>query len=168
MQSLCPEYIQIADAVNAIRSSGATRQEASHFVCRKLLYEMGETPTTRVVREITGWGSHSDVQQDVKSFMRALRAQGPAPFPETKLPNSVQASFLEGILEIYAHARTEASKAFDSARQAFDEERTGFMEREQQLKLKIATLEEHSQAITERLNGLLSHLAVVARANETP
>ena len=163
-----PRYSQIAHAVAAIRASGATRQEASHFACRKLLDELGEMPTTRVVRDITGWGSHSDVQQDVKSFMRTLRSHGPAPFPEAKLPTNVQAAFREGILELYAHARAEAARAFEDAREAFDIERRGFAERERELKLRIAALEEDNQVITERLDGLLSLLVLTTKSDELP
>jgi chromosome segregation ATPase len=142
MATRSPEYTRLANEVSDMRANGVRRHDASLYVCRKLMFEMGESPNAKLVREITQWGSVPDVANDVRGFFQSLKNPGGAPFAHTGLPVSLQTAYAQSLAELWAAARSEADAKFETSRAQFDEDRNAWKALERDLAGKIEAMED--------------------------
>ncbi|WP_321820828.1 MULTISPECIES: DNA-binding protein [unclassified Burkholderia] len=144
--NLRPEYADLSVEVQERRAAGAKRKDASLYVCRKLLFDLGVAPTAALVREITGWGSNSDVTADVQAFFQGLTNPGGAPFPASGLPVDLQEAFGQCLVQLHHHALGKAAEAFEDDRLGFEQARLEGETREHALREDLRISESQRDA----------------------
>lgn len=144
-----PDFEALRQTVRTMRAQGARRQEASEYVCRKLLYELAETPNAKLVREITDWGSISDIQDDVRAFLASLKTSVEAVLPESGLPAPLLKIFSAGLAEMYAHTKGAVEAEYETRRQALEAERTAWLEREAAMTASLREANDREESLRE-------------------
>jgi hypothetical protein len=157
--SLSQLMVEAGSVVRQMRARGGRRQEASLFVCRKLLYEAGEIPNARLVREISGWGSISDVQEDVRVFVKSLRTSLSAILPESGLPEELQATFARGLAELYAQACRAADARLRDAHDALSAEKSAWVSTEADLRAALTSAAQRQESLDEVLRTQSARIA---------
>jgi hypothetical protein len=63
----------VREEIDALRQLGAKRQALSLHACKRLFFDLGQRPSSVLVRELTGVGSASDIPKDIDLFWTQLR-----------------------------------------------------------------------------------------------
>ncbi|RDK02080.1 DNA-binding protein [Paraburkholderia lacunae] len=108
--NLDEERRAIRDELEAMRVSGARRQELSLHACKRLFFDLGIRPSMAAVRDLTQTGSASDIPKDIDSFWERIRNVSRVKVGAGAIPKALEdrAGELLGALfeEAIAHARS--------------------------------------------------------------
>jgi hypothetical protein len=126
--NLDEERQAIRQELEALRASGARRQELSLHACKRLFFDLGIRPSMAAVRDLTQTGSASDIPKDIDSFWERIRMASKVRVGTGAIPKTLEdragellgALFEEAIAhahETLANERREAEVAIDAAEQ---------------------------------------------------
>ncbi|TES65643.1 DNA-binding protein [Burkholderia cepacia] len=147
----------LIEKYQAMRDGGSNRAELSRQACADL-FAMGEMPTAKLVRDLTGIGSLSDITRDIQEFWQGVRTQMhrrmKADLPESvldlagKLATDMFDHALVRAEERFEHDRATWSARIAQAETALDVERTA-----------LATSAEVKAALSNELQTTRSDLS---------
>ena len=80
----------IRDELDALRASGARRQDLSLHACKRLFFDLGIRPSAANVRDLTQTGSASDIPKDIDHFWERIRAASKVKLEGAAIPKSVE------------------------------------------------------------------------------
>ncbi|MFM0629546.1 DNA-binding protein [Paraburkholderia xenovorans] len=108
--NLDQERQSIRNELEALRRTGARRQELSLHACKRLFFDLGIRPSMATVRDLTQTGSASDIPKDIDHFWERIRSVSRVKIGAGAIPKALEdrAGELLGVLfeEAVAHART--------------------------------------------------------------
>ncbi|AXE95337.1 DNA-binding protein [Paraburkholderia terricola] len=108
--NLDEEKQAIRNELEAMRNTGARRQELSLHACKRLFFDLGIRPSMAAVRDLTQTGSASDIPKDIDHFWERLRNVSRVRVGAGAIPKALEdrAGELLGTLfeEAVVHART--------------------------------------------------------------
>ncbi len=80
----------IREELDALRVSGARRQDLSLHACKRLFFDLGIRPSTANVRELTQTGSASDIPKDIDHFWERIRSASKVRLEGAALPKPLE------------------------------------------------------------------------------
>ncbi|MDR5738990.1 MULTISPECIES: DNA-binding protein [unclassified Caballeronia] len=106
--------------LDAMRSTGARRQDLSHHACKRLFFDLGVRPSVTTVRDLTQTGSASDIPRDIESFWEMVRSTLRVRVEAGAIPEPLQQRAGELLAELFAEARRHADTALAADRAKVD------------------------------------------------
>jgi myosin heavy subunit len=159
----------IREELDAMRTTGARRQELSLHACKRLFFDLGIRPSMTAVRDLTQTGSASDIPKDIDHFWERIRNVSRVKVGAGAIPQALEerAGELLGALfeEALAQARTtlEAEREETRAQIAAAEQRARDAEiRRDASEDAIKRSEQRAEAAWERIRALEAELASIA------
>ncbi|SAK98067.1 DNA-binding protein [Caballeronia ptereochthonis] len=99
--------------IEAMRATGARRQDLSQHACKRLFFDLGIRPSVTTVRELTQTGSASDIPKDIEAFWAGLRSALRVRVDSGAIPESLHERAGELLAALYDEARQHARAALD-------------------------------------------------------
>ncbi|MFM0321988.1 DNA-binding protein [Caballeronia glebae] len=106
--------------IEAMRATGARRQDLSQHACKRLFFDLGIRPSVTTVRELTQTGSASDIPKDIEAFWTSLRSTLRVRIDAGAMPDSLQERAGELLAALYDEAQTVARSALTEERTRLD------------------------------------------------
>lgn len=145
---------EIQEMVARMRAENHRRQDASIAICELLLYRFHVIPMPTLVSDLGGWGSRTDVGEDVRVFwtrnsrMQAIALDGAAlPDALTAQVSSVMQSL---IVELTESARRGARDELAIDRERLKREHQEIISRAEQ---QVAVVNERAGHLQQRLDA---------------
>jgi hypothetical protein len=114
--SLDQEKQAIRDELEALRSSGARRQDLSLHACKRLFFDLGIRPSMAAVRDLTQTGSASDIPKDIDQFWERIRTVSRVKVGAGAIPKALEDRAGELLGALFEEALNEARSALDDER----------------------------------------------------
>ncbi len=112
----------IRDELDAMRATGARRQDLSLHACKRLFFDLGIRPSAATVRDLTQTGSASDIPKDIDFFWERIRGASKVRIEGSALPKALESRAGELLGALYEEAVKEAHTALANERRLADEE----------------------------------------------
>ncbi|WP_250440842.1 DNA-binding protein [Caballeronia sp. AZ1_KS37] len=106
--------------IEAMRATGARRQDLSQHACKRLFFDLGVRPSVTTVRELTQTGSASDIPKDIEAFWASLRSTLRVRIDAGAMPESLQERAGELLAALYDEAQTAARAALNEEKARLD------------------------------------------------
>lgn len=114
--NLDEERQAIRQELEALRESGARRQELSLHACKRLFFDLGIRPSMAAVRDLTQTGSASDIPKDIDSFWERIRTASRVRVGAGNIPKILEDRAGELLGALFEEAISHARANFDSER----------------------------------------------------
>ncbi len=160
-------FYVIRQEIDALRASGAKRQELSLHACQRLFFDHGFRPSVSNVRELTRTGSASDIPKDINRFWEQIRTVARVKLKGTVLPQSLEKKASMLLSTLYEEALQHAQATFDNERHQLKTTVIQIKQtcvdihlRQQILEKKLAQHKALSKRIQQQLIEIETQLAV--------
>lgn len=160
----------IRDELDALRASGARRQDLSLHACKRLFFDLGIRPSAANVRDLTQTGSASDIPKDIDHFWERIRAASKVKLEGAAIPKSVEEKAAGLLSALYEEALKAARDSLSVDR---DQVHADVAHAAQQLRdatIRQETLESaltRSEARNTQLQARVTELEVQIAAQTT-
>jgi len=160
----------IRDELDALRASGARRQDLSLHACKRLFFDLGIRPSAANVRDLTQTGSASDIPKDIDHFWERIRAASKVKLEGAVIPKSVEEKAAGLLSALYEEALKAARDSLSVDR---DQVHADVAHAAQQLRdatIRQETLESaltRSEARNTQLQARVTELEVQLAAQTT-
>ncbi|CAN0627711.1 KfrA domain-containing protein DNA-binding domain-containing protein [Burkholderia multivorans] len=160
----------IREELDALRASGARRQDLSLHACKRLFFDIGIRPSAANVRDLTQTGSASDIPKDIDHFWERIRAASKVKLEGATIPKSVEEKAAGLLSALYEEALKAARDSLDVDR---DQVHAGVAHAAQQLRdatIRQEALESaltRSEARNTQLQARVTELEVQIAAQTT-
>ncbi|KDB06120.1 KfrA domain-containing protein DNA-binding domain-containing protein [Burkholderia sp. lig30] len=160
----------IRDELDALRASGARRQDLSLHACKRLFFDLGIRPSAANVRDLTQTGSASDIPKDIDHFWERIRAASKVKLEGAAIPKSVEEKAAGLLSALYEEALKAARDSLSVDR---DQVHADVAHATQQLRdatIRQETLESaltRSEARNTQLQARVTELEVQIAAQTT-
>ncbi|MEM5339089.1 DNA-binding protein [Paraburkholderia azotifigens] len=115
--NLDEERQAIRKELDALRASGARRQELSLHACKRLFFDLGIRPSMAAVRDLTQTGSASDIPKDIDSFWERIRSASRVRVGVGTIPKALEERAGELLGALFEDALTQARESLEEERQ---------------------------------------------------
>ncbi|MEM5368644.1 DNA-binding protein [Paraburkholderia azotifigens] len=115
--NLDEERQAIRKELDALRASGARRQELSLHACKRLFFDFGIRPSMAAVRDLTQTGSASDIPKDIDSFWERIRSASRVRVGVGTIPKALEERAGELLGALFEDALTQARESLEEERQ---------------------------------------------------
>lgn len=115
--NLDEERQAIRKELDALRTSGARRQDLSLHACKRLFFDLGIRPSMAAVRELTQTGSASDIPKDIDSFWERIRSVSRVRVGAGAIPKALEERAGELLGALFEDALAQARASLDEERQ---------------------------------------------------
>ncbi|HEY1216271.1 MAG TPA: DNA-binding protein, partial [Bryobacteraceae bacterium] len=147
--------------IEAMRVSGARRQDLSQHACKRLFFDLGIRPSVTTVRELTQTGSASDIPRDIDAFWSGLRSTLRVRIDSGAIPDSLQERAGELLAALYDEARQHARAALDEEKAAVDTAVQAAHVRVRDAEIRRETIEQAHRRAEERAEAGAAHIAAL-------
>ncbi|CAN0628438.1 KfrA domain-containing protein DNA-binding domain-containing protein [Burkholderia multivorans] len=160
----------IRDELDALRASGARRQDLSLHACKRLFFDLGIRPSAANVRDLTQTGSASDIPKDIDHFWERIRAASKVKLEGAAIPKSIEEKAAGLLSALYEEALKAARDSLSVDR---DQVHADVAHAAQQLRdatIRQETLESaltRSEARNTQLQARVTELEVQIAAQTT-
>ncbi|QKM55474.1 Chromosome partition protein Smc [Burkholderia glumae] len=153
----------IRDELDAMRATGARRQDLSLHACKRLFFDLGIRPSAANVRELTQTGSAGDIPKDIDFFWERIRSASKVKLDGGHLPKALEEKAGEMLGALYEEALKEARAALDAERQLADEQVAAAVQQVRDAGIRQETLEAalaRSENRAEQLQAKLTEAEI--------
>lgn len=155
--------------LDALRISGARRQDLSLHACKRLFFDLGIRPSAANVRDLTQTGSASDIPKDIDFFWERIRSASKIRIEGAALPKALEekagsllgALYEEALKEARASLDDERVRADDAVADAGQKYRDALI-RQETLEAALARSEARGEQIQSRLTEAEIQLATAS------
>ena len=110
------DYGKVASSLEIKLASLSHRHDKTKLVAAHLFFDLGVYPSASAVRSVTGHGSLTDINQDLKVFWQELRLQASPVVSLPKLPGPLAEAFGSAINALWVTALQEANVTVETLR----------------------------------------------------
>jgi hypothetical protein len=114
--ALDEERQTIRQELDAMRESGARRQELSLHACKRLFFDLGVRPSMAAVRDLTQTGSASDIPKDIDHFWERIRHASRIKISAGALPKALEDRAGELLGALFEEALAQAQLSLEDER----------------------------------------------------
>ncbi|AJY10162.1 DNA-binding protein [Burkholderia dolosa] len=153
----------IRDELEALRASGARRQELSLHACKRLFFDLGIRPSAANVRDLTQTGSASDIPKDIDHFWERIRSASKIRLDGAAIPKAVEEKAAALLGSLYEEALKAARDSLDVDREQVRADVAAAEQRLREAIVRQETLEAaltRSEARNEQLQARVTELEV--------
>lgn len=156
----------IREELDALRVSGARRQDLSLHACKRLFFDLGIRPSTANVRELTQTGSASDIPKDIDHFWERIRSASKVRLEGAALPKPLEEKAGALLGALYEEALKQARESLDGERQqassevaAAEQKYRDALIRQEALEAAVARSDARAEQLQSRLTDVEVQLA---------
>jgi len=114
--NLDEERQSIKRELDALRATGARRQDLSLHACKRLFFDLGIRPSMATVRELTQTGSASDIPKDIDSFWERIRTASRVRVGAGAIPKLLEERAGELLGALFQEALAQAQVSLEDER----------------------------------------------------
>ncbi|WP_144139038.1 DNA-binding protein [Paraburkholderia sp. BCC1884] len=164
--NLDQERQAIRDELDALRTSGARRQELSLHACKRLFFDLGIRPSMATVRDLTQTGSASDIPKDIDHFWERIRNVSRVKVGAGAIPKALEDRAGELLGALFEEAVVQARSTLDDEREEIRTEVTAADQRAREAEIRLEASEDaikrselRAEAAWERVRALETELS---------
>ncbi|CAH2804484.1 MAG: Chromosome segregation ATPases [uncultured Paraburkholderia sp.] len=159
----------IRDELEAMRLSGARRQDLSLHACKRLFFDLGIRPSIVAVRDLTQTGSASDIPKDIDHFWERVRGAARVKIGAGSIPKALEDKAGELLGALFEEAVTHARTTLDDEREAFQQQVAAADQRTRDAQIRLGASEEairrseqRAEAAWEKVRALETEMSNAA------
>ncbi|MET3230945.1 UNVERIFIED_ORG: myosin heavy subunit [Burkholderia sp. 1263] len=164
--NLDEERQAIRNELEAMRNTGARRQELSLHACKRLFFDLGIRPSMATVRDLTQTGSASDIPKDIDHFWERLRNVSRVRVGAGAIPKALEDRAGELLGTLFEEAVVHARAALDDEREEIRAQLSAADQRARDAEIRQHASEEaiqrsemRAEAAWERVRALEAELS---------
>ncbi|WGS51943.1 DNA-binding protein [Paraburkholderia sp. D15] len=132
----------IRDELDAMRTSGARRQELSLHACKRLFFDLGIRPSMAAVRDLTQTGSASDIPKDIDHFWERIRHASRVKVGAGAIPKALEERAGELLGALFEEAVIQAKTSLDDERAEIRTQLTEAVQRTRDAEIRLEASED--------------------------
>jgi len=145
--------------LEALRATGARRQDLSHHACKRLFFDLGIRPSVTTVRDLTQTGSASDIPRDIEAFWETVRSTLRVRVEAGGIPEALQQRAGELLAELFAEARLHADAALQAKHAQIGESVQLAEARTRDAEIRCETIEQAHRRAEARAEAAAAQIA---------
>lgn len=164
--NLDEERQAIRHELDAMRETGARRQDLSLHACKRLFFDLGIRPSMAAVRELTQTGSASDIPKDIDGFWERIRNASRVQIGAGALPKALENRAGELLGALFEEAVAHAHASLSGEREEIAHQLAAAEQRVREADIRRAASEEavqrgeaRAEQAWERIRSLEAELA---------